>query len=108
MPDLQDKLALVCELQDLVVLFGVAAKPDIVLVVDEYTVLGGEPFVSWPGTAPSLKKRSICVELQNRWSGDTTLCLWRLQCGGLFSVGNCCGSMKYPDIIVGIDRITAD
>src|SRR5271169_517632 len=46
MPDLHEKLSLVCELEDLVIRLRASAQPHVVLVVDEDGVLGSKPFVS--------------------------------------------------------------
>ena len=52
MADLQQKLALLRELQNLRIAPAVARKPDIVLVVDENAVLRLGPFISLALTTP--------------------------------------------------------
>ncbi len=54
--DLEEKLAGLRELQDVGVLFGVAAHPDVVFVVDEHAVFVVGPLVTLARAAPSLNE----------------------------------------------------
>src|SRR5262249_24065953 len=103
MPDLQDELSLVRKLQNLVVLVRISTQPDVVLIVDEDAMFRGEPFVSLSCATPRLEELSVRVEFQHGWRGNAALRLWRFESGGLLAIRNCCGAMKDPNVVVGID-----
>src|SRR5215468_4798292 len=66
MSDLQEKLSIPGELQNVRVLHSVSTDPDIFFVVDEDAMLGVRPLVlgTWP--TPSLNDISGRIEFENR------------------------------------------
>ncbi len=74
--DLLHELAVARELQDLAVLvLGIAADPDEVVVVDENAMLVGGPFVALTGAAPGLHDIADLIELDDGRRGDAAATL---------------------------------
>src|SRR5258706_3055239 len=65
-PDLQQELALLRELEDLVVLVAVARDPDVAFRVDHDAVLALRPFVAGARAAPAAQVLAARVELGHR------------------------------------------
>src|SRR5207247_1977827 len=92
--------------------------PDVVLGIDEDSVLGGKPLIAFARAGlvwtsliwitPGLEKFSVLIEFEYRGCWNTALRLGRIERGGFLAIGNGCGPMKYPEIIVGVDCDAAD
>src|SRR5713101_7509986 len=83
--DLQQKLSLVVEFQDLVFAGAICTasrNPDVVLVVDVYAVLVvfQRPLVPFPWTVPTLEQFPSRVELHHDGSRPATRLLFRHAC----------------------------
>src|SRR5262245_42769901 len=72
-PDLQHKLPVAGEFQDLVVTLSFARNPNIVFVIHKYAVDLERPFVSLPRTSPALKVISCSIKLDDRGSGQAAV-----------------------------------
>jgi hypothetical protein len=101
--DLLRELAVARELQDLAVLvLGVAADPDEIVVVDEDPVLVGGPLITLTGTAPGLDDLSFLIELDDRRCRDAAPDTRRCS-AALLTVGQRAGAMEDPDVILRVD-----
>jgi hypothetical protein len=106
--DLQQKPPGFGELQDVGVLGAVAADPNVVFVVDEHAVLVVGPLVigRWP--APRLQKVSGQVEFKDGRRRDAAIGLRRVESRVLVVVVQSSGAAVYPNMIVRVDKDTAD
>ena len=96
------------ELQDLVVFLGASAQPDVVLVVDEYPVLRGEPFIAGARRAPRLQEPAIGVELQDGGRRNAAFRLWRVERRASFAFRDGGRAVEDPEVVMRIDRQAAD
>src|SRR5436190_15497346 len=82
LPDLQDKLAVHREFEQLPVLLAIAGEPDEVVVVDENTMLALGPFIARTWTAPVTNEVAGLVEDEHRRRRDAALRFGRVLLGG--------------------------
>ena len=107
-PDLQQKLPVSCELQDLRILCVVATGPDVTSVIDVESVLRQRPLVTGARAPEVPQEVARLIELENLWRRYATFAGWRLRCRAFF--GGCEGRrpVKYPDMVIGIGRQADD
>ena len=106
--DLLHELAVARELQDLAVLvLGIAADPDEVVVVDENAMLVGGPFVALTGAAPGLHDIAGLIELDDRRRRDAAAHA-RRRSAALLAIGQRAGAVHDPDMILRVDIDAAD
>ena len=106
--DLQQKLACVRELQDLVVAFAVARHPDVALVIRIHAVFGRRPLVSVSGPAKRLDELSVLVEFDNGRRRSAAARGRRTQRGRSLARRNACRPVRYPDVILAVDADPAN
>src|SRR4029077_6375327 len=79
--DLQGKLAIHGELEELAILLAVTGEPDKIIVINEDTVLAFRPLITRPSTAPMPDKIARLIEHKDGGSGDTAFGLRRVLLG---------------------------
>ena len=105
LPDLQQELALLRELEHLRVLIAVAADPDVALVVDRDAVIRGRPLVAFTRSAPVADEIAFRIELEHGRRAGAALAGRRIQLEALLVVAERRRSaMDDPDVIALIDR----
>src|SRR5215831_9927074 len=100
MSDLQEKLSIPGELQNVRVLHSVSADPDIFFVVDEDAMLIVRPLVLLGGSAPTLDDVSRLVEFENRRRWNTAIGLGRIGCCVFVMIVQTARSRGDPEMIV--------
>jgi len=108
MADLEEKFPRLRELQDVGIHRAVAADPDVVLVIDEHAVLVVGPFVARRRPSPPLNKVACHVEFEDWRRRNTAIRLRRVESGVLIVVVESSGAAVHPNVIVRIDKDTAN
>jgi hypothetical protein len=86
----------------------VSGKPDVPRLINKYAVLLGRPVGSVSGSTPGLDHIALFVEFQYGRRRNTTLSRWRLLCRGGFVRRETSWSLVNPNVIVLVDRHSAD
>jgi len=107
MANLQQKLPGVRKLQNVSVLWAVAANPYVVFVVHEHAVFVVRPFIFGRRAAPGLHQIPSHVEFQNRRRRNTAIGLRRIERRVLVVVIQRSRPAGHPDVIVRIDKDAA-
>src|SRR5215475_7637402 len=89
--ELEKKLALLVELENLSVLVTVSADPNIAFVINRNSVVALRPFVSFARPSPTINEAPRLVEFQNRRSDLAADSDSRCEVGGLEIVFNSAG-----------------
>jgi hypothetical protein len=106
--DLQDELAVHCELEELAVDLVVACEPDEVVVVDEDAMLAFGPLIALAGAAPMANQVAGLVKDEDRRRSDAAFAGRWVLLGGALARGQRVRPMHQPDAIVGVGRKAGD
>ena len=101
LPDLEQELSGVGELQDVRVLVAVPRQPHVVFVIDVDAVFDVGPVVALSRTTPRLEQVPRLIEFQDRRRRRTAI--GRLVAEVFVVLVGRARTMDHPDVVVGID-----
>src|SRR5215472_1621282 len=106
--DLRHVFAVERELQDRVVVVGVAADPDKATLVDLDAVLASDPLIAFAGATPGAQQIAVHVEFQHRRCRHAAFRARRIERCAFLVVGQRARAMDHPDVALPVDGDAAD